>query len=175
MIWFLLLTAFTVSIDSLFCGFSLCFNKNKKLPVIITISLIVFAMCLTTNYLAYLIPTKHNTKASLLGGCLLIGIGVYNIFTSKNTLPKVGKVFKQSILIGFAVGIDGALANLSLALMKINYFFVPLIIAIMHGFMIWIGTILSQSFLVEKLKKYDIIPPLILMLLGVYKIICLFI
>ena len=85
-----------------------------------------------------------------------------------------GNVIKQSLITGFAVGLDGAAANLSLALMGLNAFYVPLTIAAMHAAMITLGIILAQTPVVKKFDKLDFIPPVILILLGIYKLTALF-
>ena len=79
------------------------------------------------------------------------------------------------MLTGFAVGIDGALANLSLSLMNINEFYVPIIIAVMHALMIWLGILLSQTKFAKKFAKIEIFSPLILIFLGTEKLLGLFI
>jgi putative Mn2+ efflux pump MntP len=79
------------------------------------------------------------------------------------------------LLTGLAVGLDGAAANLSLALMGINAFYVPLTIAVMHALTVSLGIILSQTVFALKFAKIEFIPPIVLMLLGGYKILGLFI
>ena len=76
---------------------------------------------------------------------------------------------------GFAVGIDGATANLSLSLMGLNAFYVPLTIALCHALMIWLGIILASVFTGKKFAKIEFLPPLILIALGGYKLLGLFI
>ena len=175
MICFLLLTAFTVSIDSLVCGFSLSLSHKKKLPIILTITLTVLVMCFITNYLAILLSKYIDQKATGVGGLLLIAIGVYNLCKKdKNTPEKDTTLFKQSLLVGVAVGLDGAVANLSLAIMGINAFYVPVIIAIMHGIMIAIGICLTETKIIKKLGSIRFIAPIILILLGTYKLVGVF-
>ena len=174
MTYFLLLTAFTVSIDSLVCGFSLSFLGKKKLTLVAGIALTVYIMCLFTNYLALFLQDYITERAASLGGIILIGVGVYNLFKRDGATKLDGKnVLKQSLVTGFAVGVDGAAANLSLALMGINAFYVPLTIAAMHALMIAAGIVLSETPLVKKFDKFDFIPPLILIVLGVYKLTAL--
>ncbi len=176
MIYFFLLTAITVSIDSFVCGFSLSFTTNKKLPVILGIALTVFVMCLITNYLTFLFVDKITEKTACLGGIILIGVGLFNLLKKddEQTL-KTRSALKQSIITGFAVGIDGATANLSLALMGLNAIYVPLTIAVCHALMIWLGIILAKIIPPSKFAKIGFLPPLILILLGGYKLLGLFI
>lgn len=178
MIYYLLLTAFTVSIDSFICGFSLSFLSKRKLPIVLGIALIVLIMCTITNYLTIFFANFINQKTASLGGLILILLGIFNAVKKDNTpndLIKNKGILSQIILIGFAVGLDGSLANLSLSLMGTNAFYVPLTIALTHAIMIWLGTILSQTKLAKKLEKIEFISPLILMLLGGYKLLGLFI
>ncbi len=176
MFYFLFLTAFTVSIDSFVCGFSLSFMKGKNHIVVLVIALTVYLMCLTTNYLTMVFENYLNETTASFGGLLLIFVGVYNLIKKdKNTLAKSSNVFKQSLLTGFAVGLDGALANLSLALMGINAFYVPLIIAVLHAIMIGLGIILANTKFIKRLGKIGFLPPVILIILGAYKLCGLFI
>lgn len=175
MIYFLLITAFTVSIDSLVCGFSLSLSAKKKLPVILGIALTVFIMCVTVNYLTKFFADKLSEQTACLGGLILIGVGIYNLIKKDKNEIKNEQTFKLSIITGFAVGLDGAVANLSLSLMGINAFYVPVIIAIMHAIMIAVGITISQTFFAKKFAKIEFIAPLILIALGCYKLLGLFI
>ncbi len=175
MIYFLLLTAITVSIDSLVCGFSLSLKSGKRLPVVLGIALTVFIMCAITNYGAMFLTKVITEQTASLGGLILVGVGLYNLI-KKDTddIPQRGLI-AQTFISGFAVGLDGAFANLSLSLMGMNAFYVPVIIAVTHALMIALGTVLSQTSFVKKFAKFEFIPPLILILLGVYKLLGLFI
>ena len=79
MIYFLLITALTVSIDSFVCGFSLSLCNGKKLPIIIGIALTVFVMCLAVNYATLFFADKITEKTACLGGIILISVGIYNL------------------------------------------------------------------------------------------------
>ena len=109
---------------------------------------------------------------------ILIGVGVYNLKKKKGEKDDVkvnGGILKQAVITGFAVGLDGALANLSLSLMGINQFYVPVVIAIMHALLIALGTLLAQTPIAKKFGKIEFLPPVILILLGGYKLLGLFI
>ncbi len=172
MIYTLLITAFSVSIDSFFCGFCLSLMGGKKLPVILSIFTVVLIMCLIANYTAMLIANTSTLIPAVIGGALLVIIGLVNLIKKEDTTPnKKGGIIKQSILSGLAVGIDGAIANLSLSLMGINAFYVPLTIALFHAVTIYLGVVLANTKLISKLKRFSFIAPLILILLGAYKIV----
>jgi hypothetical protein len=58
--------------------------------------------------------------------------------------------------------------------MGLNAFYVPVIIATMHFFMIGLGVYLAGSKWLGKVSKISFIAPLILILLGSYKLIGFF-
>lgn len=176
MTYLLIITALTVSIDSFVCGFSLSLYGGKKTPIILGIALTVFLMCCFTNYLTVFFLNKLSERTAGLGGLILVGIGLINLI-KKNEEQKTNAhgTIKQSLCVGFAVGLDGAFANLSLSLMGINAFYVPLTIAVMHGIMITLGVLLSKTHLVRSFAKIEFVPSVILILLGAYKILGLFI
>ena len=176
MTYLLLITAFTVSIDSFVCGFALSLRNCKKFHIILGIFFTVLAMCFITNYLAIFLADIITEKTASLGGIILILVGIFNLVKKdEKSNSNSHSALKQSLVSGFAVGLDGALANLSLSLMGINAFFVPITIALMHALTISFGVILSQTKLAKKFGKIKVIPPLILILLGAYKTLGFFI
>lgn len=176
MIYYILLTAITVSIDSLICGFSLALSCKRKLMVILGVALTVFVMCLIANYSTVLLHDKLNEKTVAFGGLILILVGIYNLLKKSNdNTVYYDNPLTTALITGFAVGLDGAFANLSLALMGMNAFYVPLIIAVTHAFAISVGVLLSGTPVANKLAKIEFLPPLILILLGGVKLLGLFI
>ena len=177
MIYYVLLTALTVSVDSLVCGFSLALTRHKKFTIVSCIAVTVFIMCALTNYLTVFFAEKITERTVCLGGLILIFVGIFNILNNKNPKEKSQRKesFPQVLITGFAVGLDGAFANLSLSLMGLNSFYVPVIIAVTHALMIYVGILLSSTSIAKKFAKIEFIPPLILILLGGYKLLGLFI
>ena len=177
MIAYLIFTAITVSIDSFACGFSLAFSIKRKALVVFGISLTVLLMCTITNYATMLFTDIITEKTACFGGIILILVGIYNLLShnSECHLIKNKSDLAQSVLSGFAVGLDGALANLSLSLMGINAFYVPIVIAITHAITVSLGILLASTKIVNKFAKIEFLPPLILILLGGYKLLGLFI
>jgi len=173
---YLIITALTVSIDSFVCGFSLSLCSNKKLPIVLGIALTVFVMCLFTNYSTLFFAEHLSEKTASLGGLILVGVGIFNLIKKKDdTSLKNKNSLSIALITGFAVGLDGALANLSLSLMGINAFYVPVTIAVMHALMIALGIALASTPLAKKFGKIEFLPPIILILLGGYKLLGLFI
>ena len=173
---FVLITILSVSIDSFVCGFSLSFKKGRIFLIPITIALTVFAMCLFANYLTYALSGFLTETTANLSGLILIIVGIVNLVKKdKNSIASDTTIIKQSFIAGIAVGFDGAFANLSLALMGYNDFLVPLTIALTHALAIYLGLLLSKTKLAQKFGKFDFLPPLILIILGAYKLLGFFI
>ncbi len=174
MTYFLILTAISVSVDSLFCGFSLCASEKKKFQIVLGVALTVFIMCVIANYLAVFLKEILTEKTASFGGIILIALGLYNLLFKREPKSRQNGVLKQSIICGFAVGLDGATANLSLSLMGLNGFFVPLFIAFCHAVMLGLGAFLSKFTKGKKAQKFAFIPPLVLIGLGIYKLTAIF-
>lgn len=174
MTYYILLTALTVSLDSFFCGFSLSNKKNNKAVIVLTIAITVLIMCLIANYSTFLFAHLLTEKTASLGGIILIAVGLFNLIKKDNDTANIGVTFRDSLLTGIAVGLDGALANLSLAMMGINSLYVPVLIAFCHAITIYLGIILSNSIFANKIRKYKFIAYLLLIGLGVYKLTGLF-
>ncbi len=175
MTYFLFITALTVSIDSFVCGFSLAYTTKKKPLIVLGIAFTVLIMCLITNYSTAFFAGKIDERTASLGGLILIGVGVYNLVMKNDGAISQSYTFGQILLSGFAVGLDGALANLSLSLMGINQFYVPIVIALMHALTITLGIALASTPLAKKFGKIEFVPPVILIILGTYKLLGLFI
>lgn len=171
--YFIIITALTVSIDSFFCGFSLSLNYKRKFSIVFTIFFTVLLMCILTNYLAKFFAPFLSEKTTLVGGILLLLIGALNLI--KREQPKVSssKIIKTALLSGFAVGLDGAFANLSLALLGFNALYVPFLIALFHAGAVYLGTVLASTVFKRDFKTCKLIAPLILIALGTYKLLSL--
>ena len=175
MIYLVIITAITVSLDSCLCWLSLSIGNGKKFSLVEIVTLTVFVMCIATNYAAYFLKHYLSEKMASLGGIILIGIGLFNLLKKDEHKEKIDKSFiVQCMLAGFAVGLDGAIANFSLALMGMNSFYVPVIIAITHGVMIGLSVTISKTSLLKKVGKYKFVAPILLILLGLYKLLGLF-
>lgn len=176
MIYFLLITAFTVSVDSFVCGFSLSFSGKNKFWIVPVIATTVFIMCLFTNYFAKIFSSFLNERIASLGGLILIGVGIYNLLTCEKEAKQLKySNFKQVLFTGFAVGLDGAIANLSLSIIGLNHFYVPVIIAVMHAFTITLGIFFAKLPKIKSLERLKFVPPIILILFGLYKLLFFFI
>ena len=173
---FVIFTILSVSIDSMVCGFSLAFKKGNKIFIPLIVALTVFIMCLTTNYTTLLFSNFLSEKTASLSGIILVLIGLFNLLKKDTALKENSSpLIKQSFITAFAVGIDGAVANFSLAILGYNGFIIPLSIGITHAVMVTLGILLARTKLMQKFGAFEFLPPLVLILLGLYKLLGFFI
>ncbi len=171
--FFLFATALAVSADSFVCGISIGFVAKKNYIVVLGVALTVFCMCLIADCLGTMLSAMPNETVAALGGLVLIGIAVYNFFSEKERTPS-DALLRQSLIVGFAVGLDGACAAFSLTLSGYSGVSVPALIALLHAAMIYLGAALSQTRVLRLLQKADFLPPYLLIALGLYKLSALF-
>lgn len=172
--FFLIATALTVSADAFFCGFSLSLGGEKKAPVLAGISMTVLCLCLAAGLLGSALSDVFTEEVSLLGGLILAAVGVYNLTGETNPQKKRRGAMKQSVLVGVAVGLDGAVATLSLTMMGYPSLVVPLVVTAMHFLTILLGILLSESAAFSKMKRARAVAPIMLIALGVYKMLSAF-
>lgn len=170
---FLITTAVAVSADSLICGFSL--YAKRKLPVAAGISAVVLFMCLITYFFGNALKSVLTEKNANLGGVILIFIGIFNLFFTKKTPENCGSFLRRIFLVGFAVGIDGAAANLSLCITGYGYFYLPFLIAFTHFLAVSAGMFLADVKFIKAIAKTNCIAPIILIVSGLYKVLRFFI
>lgn len=173
-ILFLTATALTVSADSFFCGFSLSLTSKKKSEIVAGIVLTVFALCTAANLLGNFLSDVFSEEVAAAGGIILIAVGLNNLINIAPEKTGAEEVFKKSLVVGFAVGLDGAAATLSLALMGYADFYVPLLITATHLITIVLGTHLSESGFFSGLKNFKAAAPIMLIGLGAYKLLSAF-
>ena len=173
-ILFLLATALTVSADSFFCGYSLSLGSRRRTMIVCGIVLTVFVLCAAANLLGNLLSGIFTEEVAAAGGMILIAVGVYNMIYSGKEEFGEDHILNKSLIVGFAVGLDGAAATLSLSLMGYAEFYVPLLITATHFVTIVLGSALSETKFLGKLKNYRAAPPLMLIALGAYKLVSAF-
>lgn len=130
----------------------------------------VLLLCLSFHFAGTFICSRINYDLSVLGGLIITAVAIANIIESKKDNPKAISSFKKSLLIGFAVGIDGATADFSLTLMGYVSISIPLIITLFHVISVSAGIFLSEMKCVSKLRMQTF-APIILLIFGLYKTI----
>ena len=171
---YLIIASISVSIDSFFCGLSLNLNKGDKKLTIFGVIISVLTLCLFGSTLGEEFGKLLENYAHILSGVILILVGVSTIKTKKDkSLLKISNektnTFKQSLIVGFSVGLDGAVGCFSLTLNGYNGIMVALFITFIHVLLLYLSLIVAKSFY-EKAKKFENAPPIILIILGLYKI-----
>ena len=168
-------TALTVSLDSFICGLSLSIKTKENFKIIFGISLSVFIICLLGSVIGTKLYATLSRVGELIGGLILIAISVNGINrkAKETTLLKTtsSNTLKESVIIGLAIGIDGAVGCLSLAIMGITSLIVPVFITAMHILLMNFAIAIANTPPAKTLKKHSLIPYFILLALGIYKIV----
>jgi putative Mn2+ efflux pump MntP len=171
----LIIASISVSIDSFFCGLSLTLNKGDRKVTILGVIISVLALCLIGSTLGEEFGKLLENYANFLSGVILILVGL-SAFKNKNdkSLVKIlnekPSPFKQSLVVGFSVGLDGAVGCFSLTLNGYNGLMVALFITFVHALLLLLSLCVANTFY-ERVKKFKNLPSIILIALGLYKII----
>ena len=169
---FLILTALSVSADSFFCGLALLMKSKGGVKCVLSVATVVFILCFIGSSLGKILGDFLKNYAEILGGIILFLVGFTGFFKNKkNEVKRLDKFsLKQSLLVGFSVGLDGAVGSFSLTASGFNYIFVSLFITFFHAILLILALFLAEK-LSKKIKKESKIPSIILMCLGLYKLI----
>ncbi len=173
---FVLSASLSVSLDSFFCGLSLIVTKKEKIKATLTIALTVGLMCVLGAFLGHNAKNFLTKYAPLLAGATLTLISIFKLINNKqkSVEKKPDKTsFFSYIPLAIAVGIDGLIGSFSLALIGYNLFLVSAIITLLHAMLLYAS--ISVSLKIVKYKFLYWLPPIILLVLGLYKIICFFV
>ena len=164
----IVITAFTVSIDSFIAGFSLSINKRKKISLPIIVAVVTYALCLVASLTGALLKDFLQSYVQVIGAGILIILGISNLFRQESTTLKV-VTLSESFAIGFGVGMDGAAAALSLTIQGVgDVIFTPLLFAAMHFATVFAGQSLAQA---SKLNKANVVSSVMFFILAALKII----
>ncbi len=146
-ILFIIFTAFAVSIDSFFGGYSVGINKGTKLyPVIV--AFITMFLCLIANIVGIGL-VQYFDGISIIGNATLFCVGIGMIFTKKEENSIISKEFRN-IVLATCVALDGAIATFSLTIMGYTSLLVPLTVSLMHFLCTGVGMIASSHFFESK-------------------------
>ena len=127
-LFFIIFTAFAVSVDSFFAGCCIgAIKGNRLFPLFV--ALVTLALSLLTNFLgASLIDQVDNINGF---GCVLLGIiGLFLLTSEGSQQPNHSTVV--NLALALSVALDGSVASFSLAVMGYTMLAVPFIIALMH-------------------------------------------
>lgn len=167
---FLALTALSVSADSFFGGLALCIKNKCKIKTVFGVLSAVLVLCLLGSTLGKIFGEFLKNYAEILGGAILILTGVLGLFKKEELNGiKNENSLKNSLLIGFSVGLDGAVGSFTLTASGYNGLFVAIFITVVHAVLLILAMLLANK-INKKITATSKIPYLILILLGIYKI-----
>lgn len=169
---FLVLTALSVSADSFFGGLALLIEEKQKIKSVLGVFISVLTLCVLGSTLGKIFGNFLKNYAEILGGIILILVGLNGLVKkpSDNIYKKNNSSIKKSLLVGFSVGLDGAVGSFTLTASGFNGIFVALFITFIHVILLILALYLSKK-LPNKIKNESKIPPLILVFLGLYKLL----
>ena len=163
------ITAIIVSLDSFVAGFSLSLNKKANLLLPSAVALITLLLCVVTTLVGELIQGYLGKVVDYFGAALLALLALINLVKdddeSKTNLATV--TARESLLIGVAVGMDAAVANLSLALLGVGLL-APLVFAVTHFVTVMLGQLLARK---VQLQHTNVLAAVILLALAISKMV----
>ena len=162
-------TAVIVSLDSFVAGFSLSLNKKANLVLPSAVALITLLLCVTTTIVGEVLQAYLDKTIDYFGAALLALLALMSLIKEEEgeqaNLSTV--TLSESMTIGVAVGMDAAVANLSLALLGVGLL-APIVFAITHFFTVLLGQVLARKI---KLKHTNILSATILLVLAISKMV----
>lgn len=163
-------TAVIVSLDSFVAGFSLSLNKKANLTLPSAVALITLLLCLATTLAGQLVEGYLGKAVDYFGAALLALLALVNLVKKDDEGEQANLsavTLRDSITIGVAVGMDAAVANLSLTLQGVGLL-APIVFAVTHFFTVLLGQMLARK---VKLAHTNIFSAVILLVLAVSKMI----
>ncbi|MCH5157199.1 MAG: manganese efflux pump [Clostridiales bacterium] len=159
-------TAIIVSLDSFVAGFSLSLNKKANLQLPAAVALVTLIMCIATTLIGELLQAYLGKVVDYFGAALLALLALTSLIRNDEDQAKLSTVtLSESMTIGVAVGIDAAVANLSLALLGVGLL-APIVFAVTHFFTVLLGQYLARK---VTLKHTNVFSAVILLVLAVSK------
>lgn len=167
-----ILSVISVSIDGFFAGAALSFKNTRiKLKKLIIISIIPIIMAYPVMSFGYKLSNIINSNLIKIISFILFLILSINSFIEIRKNKETNELdLKNSITIGFSVGLDSSVCAFALALLKYNIFITPIYFGISHFILIFLGNyIFSIKPIKNKYLKY--LSPILLLLLALFKLI----
>lgn len=162
------ITAVVVSLDSFMAGFSLSLNKKNSQLLPTAVALITLLLCLVTTFIGTLLVKHLNKIANYVGAALLLLLAVLSLVKRDETNNKLDDVtLTESITIGIAVGMDAAVANLSLAGSEVALI-APIVFGVTHYITVFLGQLLAKKI---RLEHTNVFSAVILVGLAISKVI----
>ena len=170
-------TAVIVSLDSFVAGFSVSLNRKANPTLPSAVALITLLLCLLTSVIGRFLSDYIEQYVNYVAATLLGILALFNLFKKdEDESARLKSVtLYESLTIGVSVGMDAAIANLSLSLdsgASLTVFGVsllaPIIFAVTHYFTVFLGQFLAQK---VELKYSNYFSAAILLALAISKLI----
>ncbi len=163
----LIFCAIAVSLDSFVVGFSVALKKKTNLTLPVAVCLVTFVLCLVTNTLGVALRHHLDNFANLFGATLLFLLALNNLKHKEETLSLYPITLKQCFAVGFSVGMDGAVANLTIVPLGFGII-APIVFALTHFLTVFWGQKMASKMRLSNTNKLS---ALILFALAIAKIV----
>ena len=171
-------TAVIVSLDSFVAGFSMSLNRKATTTLPSAVALITLLLCLLTSVIGRYMSQYVEQYVNYVAAALLALLALFNLLKKEEEESARLKsvTLGESLTIGVSVGMDAAVANLSLALdgavsaLTIGgvALLAPIVFGVTHYFTVFLGQLLAQK---VELKYSNFFSAGILLALAVSKLI----
>ena len=165
-----LLTSISVSIDAYLAGVALI-NSNSRYCKKVTISVVVytFLMCVIGLLFAQRL-TFLGDYFKIVGSIIFLCLGIKNIvkFSKNQNLSTQSKNLEIQF-VGFAVGVDAAIACLSILTSGMKIVLYASLTAIFHGVFVYLG--MKTAKLLTFIKSAGIIGGIFFIVLAIIKVL----
>ena len=171
-------TAVIVSLDSFVAGFSMSLNRKAGSTLPAAVALITLLLCLATSVIGRYLSEYVEQYVNYVSAALLVLLALFNLLKKdEEEAARLKSVtIYESLTIGVGVGMDAAVANLSLSLsggvdtLTLGGIGVlaPIVFGVTHYFTVFLGQLLAQK---VELKYSNYFSAAILFALAVSKLI----
>ena len=171
------MTAVIVSLDSFVAGFSVSLNRKVNATLPSAVALITLLLCILTSVIGRYLSRYVEQYVNYIAATLLAMLALFNLLKKDEdeTARLKSVTLGESLTIGVSVGMDAAVANLSLSLEDSAVLLLggvsllaPIIFAVTHYFTVFFGQLLAQK---VELKYSNYFSAAILLTLAISKLI----
>ncbi len=151
-IWVLFASAVAVSVDSFVVGFGVSLDKKGDARLPCAVGFATLLLCLATSVLGRFLQTYLENCVKYLSAVLLFCLAVGSWKSHNQVLLLRSLELKECLSIGFTVGLDGAVANLTLVSLNLGII-TPMAIAVFHLVAVAIGQKLASKMQIDNAEK----------------------
>lgn len=156
----------TVSVDALIVGYSVSLARRKNFALPLTVAAVTYILCLAASLAGTLLQEFLQGYVKYIGAIILVELGL-DALRRKETYTLQEGNFAQCLATGFGVGLDGAVATLTLVQSVEDILFTPILFAVTHFAAIFIGQCLAKN---TKLEKANIFSAVMFFVLAAVKL-----